>query len=310
VVAASRVTLERATGLSGAVERLASTVGAAAAGVLVAAAGAPAALLVDAASFALSAALLAATVPAPARTEAGEARGAGYRAELADGWRFLRGDRVLLCLAAVLALTNLLDAAYATVLVPVWARETGGGAAAVGLLFALFSAFAVAGSLVAARYAERLPRLRTCTMAFLLLGLPRFAVLALDVPLGVVLGYASLSGLLCGFVNPVLGAVLFERTPDHLTGRVTALASALGWAGLPLGGLAGGLLVSGVGLQAALLLTGAAYLVVTLGPLRLPSWRALDQRPSGRGADEAAPAEEPAPAVRVPALSPARGTRS
>jgi Na+/melibiose symporter-like transporter len=63
VVDLAGVTLERATGLSGAVERLASTLGAAFAGVLVAAVGPAPALVLDAASFGISAVVLALTAP-------------------------------------------------------------------------------------------------------------------------------------------------------------------------------------------------------------------------------------------------------
>jgi hypothetical protein len=61
IVEVTSVSMERVTGLAGAAERLASTVGAAAAGLLVAAMGATQALIVDAGNFAISTLLVALT---------------------------------------------------------------------------------------------------------------------------------------------------------------------------------------------------------------------------------------------------------
>ena len=303
VVAASGVTLERATGLQGAGERLASTVGAAAAGALVAAVGPATALAVDAVSFGVSALLLVRTVPAATTTGTGTDGDTGtpYLTRLREGWDFLRREPVLLAMTGMVAVTNLLDAALTTVLVPVWARETGGGAGVLGLWFGSFSAAAIAGSLVASAYGDRLPRYPLYVGAFLLAGPPRFLLLALDVEtdlgLPVVVGVVLVAGFACGFINPVLGAVLFERVPARLTGRVTALEGAVCWSLLPFGGLLGGLLVGQVGLSAALVAVGAAYLVVTLSPLALPAWRTLDdtrpQRPARRDDRTAEEVREP-----------------
>lgn len=280
------VPTERVTGLASTVERTASLAGAALAGVLVALVGPTAALALDAVSFLLSAAVLLATTGAlrrPAGTGADQEAGSPeppYLLRLREGWRFLRGDPLLLGLSLMVALTNLLDQAYVAVLVPVWARETGGGAAAVGTLFAVFSAGAIAGAALASAYAARLPRYTTYLVAFWVCGSPRFVVLALESPLWVVLGTAVVSGFGAGFINPVLGAVFFERIPAHLVGRVSALSSALCWSLMPFGGLVAGLLVGGVGMAGAMLACGGAYLVATMLPAARPRWREMDRRPA------------------------------
>ncbi len=304
LVATAGVPMERATGLHSTVERTASMLGAGLAGLLVAAVGAADALLLDAASFGLSAAVLAwATVPlsdARQETASGDRDGSsdpatgGYRAQLREGFAFLRRDRdrVLFAITAMVALTNLLDAAYVTVLVPVWAVDSGGGAAAVGLLLAVFSGAAALGALGAASWATRLPRYRTYLVAFLVAGAPRFVVLALDSSLAAVLGVAVAAGFSAGFINPVLGAVVFERIPAPLVGRVSSLTTALCYALIPLGGLLGGGLVSGFGLSAGLLVVGAAYFVVTMLPAVDPAWRELDTRTAlhpGTAASQATP---------------------
>jgi MFS family permease len=275
------VPMERATGLGSTVERGASMLGAVFAGGLISVIGPANALIVDAGSFLLSAVVLAwATFgmgPAPREEGAPEPP---YRRQLAEGWRFLRGDRVLLGIAVMVALTNFLDIAWSTVLVPVWAQEYGGGAAAIGLLFAVFGGASVVGALCAAAWGERMPRYRTYLLAFLVTGLPRFAVMAFDVPVWWVLAVSVAGGFASGFLNPILGAVIYERIPLRLVGRVTSLTTAMCFALMPLGGLFGGVLVSGWGLTAAMLATGVAYFVVTMAPAFDPRWREMDDRPA------------------------------
>jgi len=269
--------MERVTGLAGAAERLASTAGAAFAGVLVALIGPAQALVVDAASFGLSALLIATTAPRR-RAEPPDESEERYLRRLREGWDFLRRDPVLVAITVMVGATNLLDQAYVAVLVPVWARESGGGAAVIGVLFAVFSGASLLGAVVAAGWAERLPRFKTYLFAFLLCGAPRFVVLALDLPLAAVLTTAAVGGFASGFINPILGAVIFERIPPHLVGRVSSLNTSLCWAGIPFGGVVGGVLVAGFGLSPALLVAGAAYLLATMLPAVRPEWRDIDRR--------------------------------
>ena len=122
-------------------------------------------------------------------------------------------------------------------------------------------------------------------VAFLLTGLPRFVLFALGVPLWVIVAFSLVGGFASGFLNPVLGAVIFERIPEPLVGRVSSLTTAMCFALMPLGGLLGGVLVTGLGLSWAMLAVGVAYFLVTMLPAVDPRWREMDRRP--------APAQEP-----------------
>jgi MFS family permease len=287
IVDLSGVPMERVTGLAGTAERLASTAGAALARLLVAAIGPATALLVDAATFGVAGLLLALTAPRAVHTAHGDPDGAlRYLARLRTGWDFLRRDRVLVGITAMLAVTNLLDQAYTVVLVPVWARDGGLGAETVGLLFGVFSTASAAGAVTAAVVGHRMPRYLTYLVAFLVTGAPRYVVLAMDSPVVAVLAVSAAGGFASGFLNPILGAVVFERVPRPLMGRVTSLTTSLSWAGIPLGGVVAGVLVTVAGLAPALLVCGAAYLVATMLPAVRPHWREIDRRvpavPSGR----------------------------
>ncbi|MFD6478630.1 MFS transporter [Streptomyces anulatus] len=275
--------LERAMGLSGVIERLASTIGPAAGGALVALLGPMTGLVVNAGCFVLGSVIVAVALPrgtgrpAVAPSAPADAQEPGYWRRFVEGFTFLRGDPLLLAVIVVVGITNLLDAALTTLMIPVWAGGSGNGPAAIGLVSTAMGAAAVCGSLIAAMAAHRLPRRAVFLVGFLLAGAPRFLVLALDAPLGVVLAVFAVSGFGAGFINPVLGAVFVERVPRRMLGRVNALGDSLAWSGIPLGGLLAGAAVTATGLTPVLLVCGAAYfLTTTLAGLR-PEWRAMDR---------------------------------
>lgn len=279
------VPIERVTGVVGAIERLASTAGAAGAGALIALIGPGQALLVNAVTFAAAALIVRVGIPGlrstPRSRRAPEARPGGmaaYIGELGEGWRFLRGDAVLVSIVIMVAITNLFDQAFGAVLLPVWTQQSGHGPELLGAMFAVFSGASMIGAAIAAAIGERMPRLPVYTVAFLLTGCPRFLIFVLDAPVALIFVTLGIAGFASGFLNPILSAVVFERIPKPLIGRVTAMNAALCFALIPFGGLFGGALISTIGLPTALLLTGLAYLATTLFPLALKSFRGFDKR--------------------------------
>lgn len=270
----ARQPVERVTGLMGAIERSATTVGAAAAGAIVAWLGPLPALYVTAGTFAVAAVIFLATISG-GRTPTDE----GYLARLAEGAAFIARDRLLRALYAMIAITNLLHAALMSVALPLWAHQTGHGPAAIGLLAAVMGVGGVIAGLIAAAIGHRLPRRTTFVVAFLIAGAPQFLVLAADVPLSAVVTVWAISGLASGVLNPIIGAVIFERIPAALVGRVTSLGTSLAWAGIPFGGLVGGGLIAGVGLSGGLVVLGAAFFVTTLLPVLGSAWHQMDRTP-------------------------------
>jgi MFS family permease len=104
-------------------------------------------------------------------------------------------------------------------------------------------------------------------------------VLALATTLAPVLAVTLASGLAVGGINPVVGAVEYERVPRHLQARVIGAVGASAWAGIPFGSLAGGIAVSAFGLRPALLAAAAVFGVTTLAPFAFPVWRQMERRP-------------------------------
>ncbi|MFN8157952.1 MAG: MFS transporter [Candidatus Nanopelagicales bacterium] len=200
-----------------------------------------------------------------------------YVAELREGFGFLVRDRMLVAIAVLVLVTNLLDQAYSAVMVPVWVHDELGSPLALGLIGGVFGVGAVVGSSVFAWLGPRLPRRRSFAWGFLVGGAPRFVVLALAVVLPPVLAVSLVAGLAVGAINPALAATEYERIPRHLQARVIGALAAVAMAGIPVGGLLGGLAVERLGLDVALLVFGGVYLATTLAPFVFPVWREMDR---------------------------------
>ena len=274
-VEASDADLTRATGARDGMSRLAEMLGAPLGGLLIAALGAAQVLLIDAASFALTAAIVAVGVRSTARP-ADRPAPEPYGAALRTGFAQLRRDPLISGVVLVALATNLLDSAYLAVYVPVWAHDVAGSAQALGLVFGAFGVGAVTGNVLFNTFAPYLPRYATFAVCFLLGGTPNMLVMAATDSLAPIMVVGFASGMLSAPVNPILAAVAYERVPPELHARVMGLIRALSWAGIPLGGLLGGLLVARLGLTPALLLTAALYLLASLIPLTRPTWHEMD----------------------------------
>lgn len=275
VADASGVSIERITGLDSTVDRASSLLGAGIGGFLVAGFGGAQTVAVTAGAAFLSALVVALFIP---RGSLGDAEESGsYLTRLKTGAAFLRKDRLLRSILAMITVTNLLEAAYISVMLPVWANSHGYGAELIGLLGVLFGGPAVVSGLVATSAAGQFSRRTTYLVGFILAGAPRYLALALDAPLWLIIVSNVVAGLGAGFVNPTINAIFFERVPRHIIGRVGSLADALAWAGLPVGGVVGGAAVTLLGVAPALGVAGAAYLVSTTVPGMRPEWRDMDR---------------------------------
>lgn len=275
IARAAKIPLERVTGLESTTDRLAGLFAYALAGGLITLVGSVNALWIDAASFGVCAVLIARWIPKPDKQVVSNEQGYGRR--LLEGWHFLRSDKLLLPLVVMIAVTNLLDAAIGTVLLPVWIQAHGYGPGHTSLILTAFGVTATAFALLAAAIGNRIPRKLVFTVAFLICGAPRFLVMATDAPVWALMAVYAVGGIGAGFINPVLGAIWVERIPSHLLGRVNSLSDAVCWTGVPLGGVVAGVGVTVIGLAPALLAGGAVYLIATMAPVligRHEKWKA------------------------------------
>ncbi|WP_233199135.1 MFS transporter [Cryobacterium sp. M23] len=278
------VRIEQSVGLLDGSERFAKLIGASIAGLLVALLGPIAALFVNAATFAVSALLtwaFVAAVPAAVRPsgDSVDVPRSSYWADLGEGFRFVIHDPLMRLVVGLVLVTNLLDAARGSTLMPLYANDRLGGAAALGLLVAVMGGCALVGNVAFGFVAHRVPRRVTLAVCFALAGGPSSAAFAVGAPLPALVAMTALSGLAAGAINPILGAVEFERVPEHMRGRVFGLINAGAWSGVPFGALLGGIAADTIGLSLAFGIVAIVYTLVTLSPLSGGAWRHMERRP-------------------------------
>jgi MFS family permease len=252
--------------------------------VLVASFGATAALWLDAASFLVSAALVAFFVPRPRAAEEAKPR-ARFLSELAEGMRFIAHQRLVRAVVLTVLVTNFLDASL-PVLLTVFAREEFGSASDLGLMYGVFGAAALAGALAYSAIGHRLPRRRTFVLCFSVLPAVYLTIATLP-SLGVTLVVLAAAGFAAGPINPLLFTVQSEIVPAHLRGRVFGAIRAGAWASIPLGILLGGVAIATIGVAATVLVIGICYAAVVTYGFFNPAFHEMDRAPS-RPAEERA----------------------
>ncbi len=274
--------LERANALADGLNRVAGLIGAPLAGVLIVIIGTSNLLWFDAASFALSALLIGLAVPVIIpKTRTQEIQG-GYLAQLWEGVRFIQRDTLVLSIVMVILITNMIDSAFFSVVEPAYIKHIFHSAVPLGLLVAALGGSAFVGTLLFGAIGHRLPRRLTYGIGYTIGGALRFWVFLLLPVLPFLIAWQIIAGLAIAPVNPILSTVMQERLPAEMRARVFGTMSAGTLAGIPLGTLMSGYMVTWLGLQMTLLIMGALYLLTTLSLLVNPALRGMD-RPLPRG---------------------------
>jgi MFS family permease len=240
------------------------------AGLLITVAPVQQVLLVDAASFLISAGMLA-LIATPFNAPRDDEGRRAIRQEVAEGLRYVLGHPVLRNISAMMALINLVAATVYAQLVVFAKRQLAASDSRVALLYAAGSAGVVLLSLAAGPVRRRLS-----------FSLAALGALALDGLLTIVLAttrwywvalalWAAISGLGIFFnINTV--SLRQQIVPNHLLGRVISIAGVLAWSAIPVGALVGGWAVERTGSVALVYgVIGAVVALIALafafGPL-------------------------------------------
>ncbi|MBG0825772.1 MFS transporter [Planomonospora sp. ID91781] len=214
-------------------------------GGLLFAVAAAAPLGMDAASFALSAALLA-TLPRHKRHPGGHPP---MRTAITDGLRWLARHRLLRTLAVLLGVNTFCAQLGNATLVLLATQTLGLDARGYGLLLAGAALGSVFGGLTGARIIGG-----AGALLVLLAGLAVNAVVFVGIglsPDATVLGVLlAVNGFAVVLWNVVTVSLRQQLVPPQLLGRVGSVYKMIGWGLIPLGALAGGLVAHAFGLRA------------------------------------------------------------
>jgi MFS family permease len=162
---------------------------------------------------------------------------------------------------------------------PVYAAERFGSAAALGVAVAGFGAGAVLGSLAYGAVAHRLPRRATFVGAFLCVALS-IAGLASTPGLAGTTAALVAVGIASGPLNPILMTLFQERIPKEIYGQALGIIVAVALSAAPLGILAAGVANERAGVETTIAVIAGCYLVVTASMLVNPAFR--DMGPPGQ----------------------------
>jgi MFS family permease len=246
-------------------------VGPAAAGVVIAVSSTGWAIAVDAATFGVSAAFLAAMHPAftrPARQR--------FLVELKEGWsEFTRQTWIWVCVIHF-ALFQAIALAAFFVLGPVIAKEELGGASAYATIMVGAGCGSVVGSLLAMRFKlER--QLVVCFLSVVLWSLVLVAF-AFTPPVPVIVAAAFVAALSMNFGAAYWSTAMQQHVPPHALSRVSSYDWLGSWLFLPLGYVLVGPVADRIGNTETMLIAVAWTIFSSLAILLIPSVRNLRRR--------------------------------
>lgn len=214
-------------------------------------------LLIDAATYLVCAGFLL-TIPSALHTSGTPLR--QLIANLLDGVRQLRANRLLVQLAALTFFFNFFYGAY-TIFLPVLAQNDFGGATAYGLLWSAFAIGSFIGGILFSRRAWKFAMGPSMAAVIVLWGVLT-AVLAVVPAYWMVLGLM----LLCGFVytpyEPLYKTMIQQIVPLRMQAKVSASIRPITGLGNPVGGWLSGVAFAPLGLTGLLLSSGGATVAV------------------------------------------------
>lgn len=210
-------------------------------------------LLVDAATFAVSGAVLAVTRSATMRSRkpVGREGGTSVTAQLAVGVRLVRGDVVLRRSVWGMATMNVAGSGIGALFFVYVYRDLGLGPREVGVIMAAFSLGAVAGGAASARLSRRWGAGLACALCATTAATALFAIPAASLgrPVAVLIAYQLTFGAAATAWATILLVLRQRRTAPQVLGRVSALVNAVAIATVPVGAVVGTVLAAVVGLR-------------------------------------------------------------
>ncbi len=229
----------------------------------------------DAGTFGIAAALVYLMSGAfRARPGIAQPRRPAWRSEIAAGLRWLWDHRLLRTLAIILGVMNALGAMVFATYVLFVQEVLGLDAARFGVLMTAGAIGGVAGSFTASRVSAAVGS-GASLFATVLGGGLTMAVTGLTSSWGVVWSMFVIFSYLAVLWNVITVSLRQSIIPDHLLGRVNSVYRFFGWGMMPVGMLAGGIIVSLVtplagripALRAPFLVAAAVHLLLFLHAL-------------------------------------------
>ena len=246
---------------------------------------APFAVLVDALSFVVSAAFIflirKPENPPEQRSHASDVARPGMRREIAEGLRYVLGNRYLRSIAASTGSSNFFSSLLFAIFFVYAYRVLRLTPLTLGIVLGIGNIGFLIGAFAAGRIPGRIGVGRTIVLSSLLSGLAMVPI-ALAPGSEMAIPFLVVAQLAAGFAQVVynVNQVSLRQaiTPERIQGRMNATMRFIVWGTMPIGTIAGGLLGTFVGLHEAIWIGAIGGLFAFLPPLLSPVWRLRDNQ--------------------------------
>ncbi len=248
-------------------------------GAIIGVIAAPFAILLDAASFVASGSLIALIrkhEPKPERKLRDDGRHSTLREDIADGLRYVLGNRHLRMIAGCTGTSNLGSSIIFSIFPVFVYRELGLQPALVGLAFGLGSFGVLAGAFLSAPLARRFG-VGPVIVGSIFINGPAMLALVLMPSTALAAGAIMLASQVLTSLSSVVynvNQVSYRQaiTPLDMQGRMNATMRFIVWGTMPIGSIVGGVLGTFLPLRMTVLIGGIAatlaFLWVLLSPVR------------------------------------------
>ena len=267
--------LQQANALIAMSQSTGMVLGPALAGVLIALFGPGSAIAIDAATFAASAACLAAMAPRPGE-RMDEERPAAFLAELREGWGEVTSRPWLRTFLGVLGAYHLIALPCVLALGPLIAERELDGASSWALIVTMFGLGSVAGAGLGLRASPRRPMM-ACAVAFLVAACQPAIIAGAGSTL-LIGTFEAVAGIGVGFGFTLWETTLGREVPAGSLSRVSSLDWFVSVGVLPVGYALVGPLSDAVGLHTVMFAATAIVAAMAAGALGLRDVRALEGR--------------------------------
>jgi MFS family permease len=247
-------------------------------GLLVAAGSPAAAILVDAASFAVAAVLLARV---HVERRADHVQPEPFLRELREGWTEFRRQRWIFNTIVFFSLGNFAGQAWG-VLAPLVAKEHYGGASAYGLVLSAFGIGMVLGGAIILRWHPERALLASCLCA-LPYGLGLWMV-AFVVPFPILVGAQLLAGAGIAMHIALWFTVFQQQVPEVARSRVSSYDALGSFVLIPLGTAIAGPVAGAIGIKETLIGAGIITVLMNLIVVSQPIVWSIRRQPLGADA--------------------------
>jgi MFS family permease len=191
--------------------------------------------------------------------------------EIIKGVTFLWNQPFLRALSVLMAAANFVLGGLALTVV-VKLQDLGASPAVIGFATAAFAVGSLVGTSVAPAIQRRLPGRSIFAAAGATWAVTTALLIPADHPALVALAFGT--GAVIGpATNVMVGRYRYALVPDELLGRVTSASRVLGWGVIPLGPIAAGAAIEGLGIDVAIAGLAAIMAAVAVAALVLPGLR-------------------------------------